>query len=760
MRRALRGLIVWCAVAALACAALPALCYGLPEGRHYEMVSPLYKGGYGVALGNGIQNVSMEGGEEGKSLTFHSQGVFAGTPNNELFGTYLARRSETGWSTGSLAIPATLAPESGEAHELQPGFGSALYEFSWPGQNVGEADAVSPEPVLYVHRLDLADSVPNFEAVGVPLKRLDGKRVAKPSMEGVSPNLCRVGVRTAVGSTEPEQLLAEAIGLESDLYEMTTGIAGCPSERSLRLVGVRNTLGPHGEPESLSAHCPTELGGDATGTNEANRFNSISTDGSEVFFTTNPVRESAECDGVGNTSPANPATLFVRLNGERTLQISRAVGALCEPGELCPGQQRAEFVGADEAGTKVFFTTAQSLVETDADTAKDMYMAQIGCPPTKPGCAAAEREVTSLVQVSHGTEVAEVQGVVAVAPDGGRVYYVAHGVLSEEGPTGEAVQEKPMKGADNLYVYDSLDGSTHFIADLCSGSAQSGQAPDPRCPSGAVASESRLWHQRAEAQVAGSAGRFLLFATYAQVEGGENGDKDATRDVYRYDAATGGLLRVSLGEGGYDANGNSSSFDASIPLVVENGQLVSNHELNYRAMSEDGSRIVFETAEPLSPAASNGLTNAYEWHDGQVSLVSNGSDPEPVGETPDATHGTGEVVMTPSGNDIFFITAQGLLSDDSDGARDVYDARLGAGLVEVAASREQCPGSACRGPLVNPAPLLVPGSASQGPGENLTPSRKTLVKKKRQRLKSKHKRKSRRHRAKRSSYLGAGRGGR
>ena len=37
--------------------------------------------------------------------------------------------------------------------------------------------------------------------------------------------------------------------------------------------------------------------------------------------------------------------------------------------------------------------------------------------------------------------------------------------------------------------------------------------------------------------------------------------------------------------------------------------------MDTRAISEDGSRIVFTTAEPLSPAPSNGLTNVYEWHE-------------------------------------------------------------------------------------------------------------------------------------------------
>jgi hypothetical protein len=51
---------------------------------------------------------------------------------------------------------------------------------------------------------------------------------------------------------------------------------------------------------------------------------------------------------------------------------------------------------------------------------------------------------------------------------------------------------------------------------------------------------------------------------------------------------------------------------------------------------------------------------------------------------------------------------------------DLYDARIGAGFPAVPAAPEECSADACQGPLTNPAPLLVPGSVSQSPGENLT----------------------------------------
>jgi hypothetical protein len=152
---------------------------------------------------------------------------------------------------------------------------------------------------------------------------------------------------------------------------------------------------------------------------------------------------------------------------------------------------------------------------------------------------------------------------------------------------------------------------------------------------------------------------------------------------------------------------------------------------------------VFETAEPLSPAASNGLVNAYEWHEGRVSLLSSGTDEEPVGAAPGGA--IDEVMVTPSGRDIFFKTPQKLLAQDLDSAVDLYDARLGAGFAQAPAGLAQCSGDACQGPLTNPAPLLVPGSVSQAAGENVKAAASARVGKARPRgrKRARHRRKRR-----------------
>lgn len=737
----------------------------LPPERHYEMVSPPYKGGYGVLK---FEAAAMQGAREGERAVFTSLGTFAGAPQNGAVNTaYVASRGASGWSTSPLLVPATLAPEGGGVQGIPPALGSVLFENSKFGANIGASEFLGTEAAFFTHSVDAPDVAPNasepdpsfagipnpapyFELMGEPLKRIDGKPPLHVGSEGISANLCNAIVRSGAGSAEGEPLLHDAIakgGLdkENDLYEVGGGAQGCGEHRFVRLLGVSNAVNGSGEPVSISAHCHTLLGGQYTllGGHFPWKFNAISADGSTVFFTVGVgnLGEVAECNDA-----AHPNELFVRLNGERTLQVSKADGASCEVGEPCPGQQEAQFMGADEAGSRVFFATTQPLLPGVTDTSRNLYLANIGCPEVDPGCAPGEREVTSRVLVSKTSgagEAAEVQGLVlAVSPDGTRAYFVAHGVLSMQGPVSDGVQQEPVRGADNLYVYDAREGggAVHFIADLCSGPEQSGEAPDARCPTsvtsgitGAAGNDTGLWGESQQDQTAGADGRYLLFATFAQLL---PGDGDNGSDIYRYDAQSGALERISIGEGGESANGNANGYDAQIPISGPEALPQVQYAMAERAISEDGSRIVFETAEPLSPAAGNHRVNAYEWHDGRVSLVSDGSYSEPVdvglSGLPE------EIAITPSGRDIFFKTSEKLVAQDTDNAVDVYDARLGAGFPEAPAEISRCKGDACQGPLTNPAPLLVPGSVVQQAGENLTrppssPAPKALVKAKKKR---------------------------
>jgi hypothetical protein len=402
--------------------------------------------------------------------------------------------------------------------------------------------------------------------------------------------------------------------------------------------------------------CVTRPGGSYPNGSPTTAFHAVSADGSEVFFTA--------CGQV-----------YVWVNGSETVPISAGV---------------ALFQGANIEGSKVFYTEGGSLYEDEIEAGA----------------------VTGHVLVAEG-----VQGVTRISGDGSHIYFVSTEVLTSS---------KATLGAENLYGYDTLTRETKFVAELCSAKEASGSVTGVgQCPSSE--GDEQLWqapdnrpaqtNECVEAHPGCEAGRFLVFDTYAAlIHSGPEADTDTAQDVYRYDFQTGQIVRVSTGEDGHHENGNGA-FDATIagPMFYH-AELVEQYELENRTISESGSTVVFTTAEPLSSDAINGQPDHYVWHEGSggarhVGLISSGTS-----TTPDYGE---QLVITPSGRDIFFLTTASIAPQDFDGLPDVYDARIGGGF-PAQASPAGCAGEACRGPLATPpAALLSAGSLTQPAGEQL-----------------------------------------
>ncbi|HEY3829225.1 MAG TPA: hypothetical protein VGL57_08520 [Solirubrobacteraceae bacterium] len=701
-------------VLAVVALVVPGSAGAIPSGRVYEQVSPTYKGGFGAVF---IEAAALDG----NSVAFFSPGQFAGSlaglANTADGLAYVARRGASGWSTVPISPPDLLVPYV-NIHDISPDLLTEMVlAKSGPTVEAAALEGNEVDPLL--HDTEAPDLGTGWEMAAPPLKTLTGSPF-EISYEGASVDFCHVLLNHAgEGSDESFQFVKQAVGAEQPLYEISRGCGG--ESAGVRLVSATDTSRP------LSPGCTAELGigsyASIGSTHVGNQSNAVSADGSEVFFTT--------CIEAGQSDHQ----LFVRLGGARTVEVSRPLHAkleVCGQSQLpCPAaaaRASADYAGASEDGSKVFFTTAAPLVSADTDSGNDVYMAEIGCPAGEPGCPAANRRVTGLVQVSHAPdgEAGGVVGVVRVAPDGAHVYFVATGDLLSSGAQATLAGEGravPEVGADNFYVYDTLSGQMSFIGDLCAGYELSGGVEDSHCQSkGKEESDVLLWSggDSVQAQTAGAEGQFLVFSTYAQLSAG---DIDTAKDVYRYDAETGSLERVSLGEEGYSSNGNGP-FDATITVGSDLGSVQEKYELGKRAISEDGTRIIFETVQPLSPAAINGLANIYEWHEspgsneGSVSLLSGGVSEQPVTDA----------VISPSGRDVFFVTTAGLVPQDTDGLDDIYDARLSGGFGQVPTTREACSSDACQGPLTNSAPLLVPGSVSQAPEAGVPAPAATLPK--------------------------------
>jgi hypothetical protein len=717
-----------CALAsffALSATALtPAPALALPEGRVYEQVSPEFKAGYPV-LGE-----TAAAALDGESFTFSSIGAFSGSGEDFGFNPYVSRRSGRGWVTSGLFPPANDVACAQGLEEMSPDL--VRYEYRVDTGSTASACEASATSTVQVREPD-----GSFAPVSPTLTTVSGETGAFTVAGGRS-DLSRTIIAVSSDSPPVHFVVAPPECGEGFLDERQMSSELFETEAcGLRLVGLDE------KGRQISLYCPVNLGGSGEAFGAVSQPNAA-----EVFFSV-AINSRTYVPSPCLDETANPIQLFVRVNGKQTLTISAPLAADCSE-EPCKAAMEADvlgkpkdavFQGASEDGSRVFFTTTQPLVNGDKDAGNDLYMATVGCASGATGeaCGLAPREVTSLVMVSedpHLGQSADVAArVAAISPDGSHVYFVAGGDLLGA-PEHEALELEgrplPRVGAENLYAYEHDErypsGHMAFVADLCSGPKLSGSVSDARCPGDLEAGrrdDSALWTFAGlhEAQTTPN-GQFVVFTTYGQlITGGLERDADNARDVYRYDAKTARLQRVSISEGGVDANGNrydeeieiegkkqiGTEADAKINPTQFLGSLQTQYELGSRAISEDGSTIVFMTSEPLSSAATNGQQDVYVWHEGRVAMISSGTAPE-------ADHA---VAITPSGRDIFFATTAGLLTADVDGLADIYDARVGGGYPPPPAAREPCSGDACQGPLSAPAPLLVSGSVTQPAGGNL-----------------------------------------
>jgi hypothetical protein len=431
----------------------------------------------------------------------------------------------------------------------------------------------------------------------------------------------------------------------------STSVSGTP-DLSHIVLGTKSGLGEYVGTGNQGAPLPVNVDNTGAPLPAGACFNKISNDGRVVVF-------NSGCFGAGGLA------IWARVGGSVTVGVS---GSECtrtsgDPGGACNAPAEVNFVGAADDGSRVFFTTTQQLVNGDTDQTNDLYECEI--PPGVPAPVGTANPCASLTEVSHNASGASVENVVNVSEDGSRVYFIAQGVLA--GNLG-ANDSLATPGAHNLYVWEKdaahPAGQTTFVAELESNDISRQQSTVD--------------------------GRYFLFSTANRLVAS---DTDEAPDLYRYDAGTGVLLRVSTDTHGNGGNEPGAEAKMAEALPVWRPRF---------AMTDNGSAVVFETKEALSPADTDGVTDVYEWHEGQVSLISDGGGTQPW--------------ITSSGKDIFFRTTQPLTAGDSGTEEDIYDARVEGGFPATAVS--PCSGEACQGaPALPPQP---PGSSASaafnGPG--------------------------------------------
>jgi hypothetical protein len=731
-RVALVAFAVASCVAALG-AALPAAALALPDGRGYEQVTPVDKNAQEVGPGIGGTDANA-----GNAVNWEAIGGCCGA-TSAASTLYQSSRTAGGWQT-TAKTPTPPTPLVGLFEEQQPMWWSPDLSktiYLTPSSYTAN-DARPPGPGSTVF-FDLYEQ----DASGV-LSWLTGPF---PTARDTNQDNATWAATTPDGNstlfTSKEPLTSDATPLSSAntdaeyLYDRnnTTG--------ATTLINVDNS-GALISPFGAIAGNGNFLNEPSLPANDENTTtNSISSDGTKVFFESPPTCLGGACAYVG----ATPTHLYMRdLSTSTTTPID-------DPGSSGHGV----YEGASQDGSRVFFTSTEAL-GGDANTNTELYEFN-----TNAGT------ITPLSNDAANTD-ANFVGTTAISNDGHFVWFVDKDALPG------ALGGTPNQGDMNFYVYDTTANTTTFIAALGSGITGDNRDkqvltnepdtaraaiptptgnvmvfestanldpahPNPSGPSTTLAADVNPPGdgQPISIPVASTAG-FLVgrtveiedsfFSESATIMGipdsthllvtngfglffshssGAGVEQRPPFEIYRYTTSNNSITCVSCSTvGGAGLTGSAGLGASGGGSYGPSGTGVP--------MSSDGSRIFFNSPDPLAPGVIStppipiglfgGLTfaqNIYEWENGTVSAITDGH----------STTGSSLGSTTPSGNDVFFTTEDQLVPQDTDGYDDIYDARVGGGFPAPATPAPACASpDACRSSVAPTQFFTAPSSTT------------------------------------------------
>jgi hypothetical protein len=386
--------------------------------------------------------------------------------------------------------------------------------------------------------------------------------------------------------------------------------------------------------------------------------NAISEDGSRIFW-----------------SVGGSGRLYARVGGVETIPVSTAA-------EARSGKTKVQFHTATPSGSEVLFEVGDNLYTFDLETGET-------------------------------TEIAKrTSGVLGSSEDLSRVYFVSREALAAGGT----------EGGFNLYLYaageEEGEADYRFVAPLSAADTDTGAIGGIPTPVNFTPS-SRVSRTSPD-------GGVLAFASTGSPTGYDNADRDGGRpafEVYRYNADSDQLHCVSCDPTGARPAarelirlGNPTGTWASALIPAWQNQLYAS-----RALSEDGSRLFFESYQQLALGDHDETLDVYQWQaPGSGSCVEGKGDySEPAGGCVSLlTAGAEEssfLDASADGREVFIATTSKLLPQDY-GLRDVYVVRVGGGFPQPAPAARECEGAACQSPAPPPAALVPPSATITGPG--------------------------------------------
>lgn len=701
---------------------------GLIDGRRWRLVSPQDKHG-AVIFAPGNDGGILQSAASGSSFTFPVESpTEEGTLGLSGVGDQVLaiRAAGGGWSSRDLAV-AHSTPTGGpsdfgvEYRAFSPDLSTAALEpvgaFTSLAPEVFPAD---DEQTPYLRHDATCGSEPETcyaplvthaegDADLIESAKVDtGTVLGAARFLGASPDMQNVILASSVQLTE----VATPPGV-TELYEWS---ASAPPTERLRLV----SRVEDGEPSSNTA----ELGYQGSGGLDAR--GAVSNDGSRVFWT------------------ENGSALYV---WDAASGVSTRLDVV-QPGATGSGNAEPEFQLASGDGSRVLFTDAQRLTADSGASSgsDDLYECEIVEEAGGLRCV-----LSDLTPLEDGKSAELAGTVTGASEDASWVYFVANGVLGQTAGEGARLGKcvtfgpQPRTGATcNLYVmHRSAEGwqSPRLVAvlseddgsDWTNGVANLGELTARVSPNG-------LW---------------LAFMSDRSLTGYDNRDAASGKpdeEVFLYHASEGqgslvcgscdptgarphGVEYAQIYEGMATSALTWEPYRWLAAFVPGYKDYESSHGIYQPRYLSDEGRLFFDSTDALTPQATNGNVDVYEYEPVGVggsagcTVVASGYSPGQEGCIALISSGTaiGASVFadaSENGDDAFFLTAEKLTGQDIDSSVDVYDAQVcnttvpcpaEPGLETACASAE-----ACRiAPSPQPEIYGAPGSATFAGDGNL-----------------------------------------
>lgn len=660
----------------------PAHAAELAHGRGYELVSPPSKSG-GDVMAHAARTRASASGDAVNFASLTAFGDVLGTGiATEYVGQRTAQPGTRGWDVHGIIPPVEPLSLRGTASAKDTLYQGEFSEDLSKGvlhsySPLGDDPNVARVSNLYLRQDVLALGSGTYSLLSAcpacASELSDPFGVYLPMVAGATPDLGHVIFEAGRNLTAdapdyppfPSSLcndnpIAPFLNCLQRLYEWDHGV--------LRLAGIL----PNGSAAPISI---AGLGASV----RRYTLNTISRDGSKIFFTVPP--------SSGNIS----GDLYMRVDHTSTIQLNASKRTDCADANPCSGvpepdpagSQPATYASASADGSKVFFTTSEQLVDAPGG---DLYVYDTTLPGSNPDQL---RHVFTDQQPHDGGT--GITGVLGTNRDGSYIYFLDQSALLP------GQDDLPIGASDGIYVWHN--GTVNFVGSVNAGETNT---------------IDRGWDGSMLGSRVTPDGRTLLFTArigrgltgYAHGAGCGSFGNESCLELYRYRADTASLSCVSCG-----APGTTASADATFGARVGIGGSQSTSHLNH-PITDDGTKVFFETGERLLPGQDiNGKkTDVYEW----TAIGSSGCGASTTGYSA-ASKGCLSLVTTgnstddshfldadPSGRDIFFSTNQRLNGWDTDNNYDLYDARIGGGFPEPPAAEVECRGEVCQGSVGGP----------------------------------------------------------